>query len=88
MTNIESLCHTKWDCKYHVVFIPKCRRKVIYGKIRVRLREILHQLAAQKECTIEEGNLCSDHVHMLCISGNTANSAEVFGLPSGRFFEG
>lgn len=84
MTNIESLCHTKWDCKYHVVFIPKCRRKVIYGKIRVRLREILHQLAAQKECTIEEGNLCSDHVHMLIRIPPKYSVSQVVGFLKGK----
>ena len=81
---IESLCHTKWDCKYHVVFIPKCRRKAIYGMIRVRLREIFHQLAAQKECTIEEGNLCSDHVHMLIRVPPKYSVSQVVGYLKGK----
>lgn len=81
---IESLCHTKWDCKYHVIFIPKCRRKAIYGKIRVRLREIFHQLAAQKECTIEEGNLCSDHVHMLIRVPPKYSVSQVVGYLKGK----
>lgn len=50
MDNAQSLCHSKWDCKYHVVWIPKCRRKVLYGRIRKDLAEYLHELARQKEC--------------------------------------
>ena len=65
MDNAQSLCHSKWDCKYHVVWIPKCRRKVLFGRIRKDLAEYLHELARQKECKILEGHLCSDHVHML-----------------------
>lgn len=67
MSNIyQSLAHSCWDCKYHVVFIPKCRKKAIYGKIRESLGPIFHELARQKDCKIVEGNLVSDHVHM-CI---------------------
>ena len=65
MDDYESLCHTKWECKYHVVFIPKCRRKVLYGQLREHLGEVLRRLAAQKESRIEEGHLMADHVHML-----------------------
>jgi putative transposase len=65
MDEYESLSHTKWECKYHVVFIPKCRRKVLYGKLRMHLGELFHQLAKQKECRIEEGHLLADHVHMM-----------------------
>jgi putative transposase len=61
----ESLSHTRWDCKYHIVFIPKCRRKAIYEQLRKPLGEVFHKLAAQKECKIEEGHLLRDHVHML-----------------------
>ncbi len=67
MKDYQSLNHTKWDCKYHVVFIPKRRRKQIYGAIRKYLGEIFHDLARRKESTIVEGHLCSDHVHM-CVS--------------------
>lgn len=62
----NSLAHSRWDCKYHVVFIPKYRRRVIYGKIRRELGAIFHLLAKQKECRIIEGHLLPDHVHM-CI---------------------
>lgn len=67
MKEYQSLAHTKWDCKYHIVFIPKKRKKVIFGAIRRHLGAVLHELADQKECKILEGHLMSDHVHM-CIS--------------------
>jgi putative transposase len=65
MDKVESLSHSKWECKYHVVFIPKCRRKALYGQLRKYLGEVFHRLAQQKECWIEEGHLMPDHVHML-----------------------
>jgi putative transposase len=61
---MKSLTHSRWDCKYHVVFIPKYRRKAIYGELRKMLGEIFHELARQKECRIIEGHLLPDHVHM------------------------
>ncbi len=67
MRDYRSLAHTKWDCKYHVVFIPKYRKKVIYGEVRNFMGEIFHELASHRECRIEEGHLIRDHVHM-CIS--------------------
>jgi putative transposase len=67
MRDYKSLSHTKWDCKYHVVFIPKYRKKLIYGDIRNHLGELFHELAGYRECQIEEGHLMGDHVHM-CIS--------------------
>jgi putative transposase len=66
MKDYRSLNHTRWYCKYHVVFIPKRRKKKIYGAIRKHLVEIFHELAKQKESRIEVGHLHSDHVHM-CI---------------------
>jgi putative transposase len=65
MDDYESLSHTKWECKYHIVFIPKCRRKTLFGQIRQHLGEVFRKLAAQKESRIEEGHLQPDHVHML-----------------------
>ena len=65
MDEVESLSHTKWDCKYHVVFIPKCRRKTLYTELRRHLGEVFRKLAMQKECRIEEGHLMPDHVHMM-----------------------
>lgn len=60
-----SLAHSKWVCKYHIVFIPKYRRKALFGELRRHLGEVFKELARQKECTIEEGHLRPDHVHLL-----------------------
>ena len=65
MDNIESLNHTKWNCKYHIVFIPKGRRKVLYGQLRKELGAVFRELALHKESRIEEGHLMADHVHMM-----------------------
>ncbi len=65
MDEYRSLSHSKWECKYHVVFIPKYRRKALYGQLRRHLGEVFHRLASQKESRIEEGHLMVDHVHML-----------------------
>ena len=65
MDGNESLSHTKWECKYHVIFIPKGRRKVLYSQLRGHLGEVFRGLAKQKESRIEEGHLMPDHVHMM-----------------------
>ena len=65
MDEFESLSHTRWGCKYHVVFIPKFRRKALYGQPRDHLGELLRKLATQKESRIEEGHLMPDYVHMM-----------------------
>lgn len=65
MDDFKSLSHTKWECKYHVVFIPKCRRKKLYGQLRKELGEVFRELARRKECEIVEGHLMPDHVHMM-----------------------
>ena len=65
MSEYNSLNHTKWECKYHIVFIPKCRRKVLYGKIRRDIGKFFHELAKHGESQILEGHLCPDHVHMM-----------------------
>ena len=65
MDDFKSLSHTKWECKYHVVFIPKCRRKTLYGALRRHLGEVFQELARRKESVIEEGHLMPDHVHMM-----------------------
>jgi putative transposase len=67
MKDYRSLSHTRWNCKYHVVFIPKRRKKKVFGVLRKHLGEIFHELAKQKESEIEEGHLHLDHVH-ICIS--------------------
>lgn len=65
MDDYQSLSHSVWECKYHVVFIPKYRRKAIYGELRKELGRVFRTLARQKECEVEEGHLMPDHVHML-----------------------
>ena len=67
MKDYKSLSHTRWDCKYPIVFIPKKRKKVIYGSLRKYLGDILHELAKQKDIEILEGHLMRDHVH-ICLS--------------------
>ena len=65
MNRQDNLQHTKYECKYHVVFIPKYRRKILFKEIRRYLGEVFHDLARQKESRIEEGHMLEDHVHML-----------------------
>ena len=67
MNNVQSLSHSGRDCKYHVVRIPKCRRKALYGHLRQYLGEVFHDLARQKESRIPEGRMRQDHVHMLIL---------------------
>jgi putative transposase len=67
MRDYKSLAHTRWDYKYHIVFIPNKRRKIIFGTLRKHLGEIFHELARQKGVVIEEGHLMKDHVH-ICLS--------------------
>ena len=81
MDDFESLSHTKWDCKYHIVFIPKYRRKVLYGQLRTHLGEVFRNLAAQKESRIEEGHLMVDHVHMMISIPPKYAVSQVIGLP-------
>ena len=61
----SSLSHTRWDCKYHIVFSPKYRREVIYGKLKKDIGQILRELCEHKEVEIVEANACVDHIHML-----------------------
>ncbi len=67
MKDYQSQSHVKWECKYHVVWCPKYRRKKLYGKLRRRFGEITHDLCRQKGVQLIEGHACPDHVH-LCIS--------------------
>ena len=83
-TQYQSLSHSKWECKYHVVFIPKRRRKALFGKIRKELGAIFHELARQKECQIIEGHLMPDQVHM-CIAIPPKHAvASVIGFIKGK----
>ncbi|MDR3434773.1 MAG: IS200/IS605 family transposase [Rouxiella aceris] len=67
MKEYQSLSHTRWDCKYHVVFIPKRRKKKVFGVLRRQLGEIFHELASHKESRIVKGHVMPDHIHM-CLS--------------------
>ncbi len=84
MNDYRSLCHTKWECKYHVVFIPKYRKRRIYGQLRRELGEVLRRLAEQKECRIEEGHLQPDHVHMMISIPPKYSVAQVIGYMKGK----
>ncbi|WP_211829295.1 IS200/IS605 family transposase [Kistimonas asteriae] len=84
MPDYKSLTHTRWDCKYHVVFFPKRRQKLIYGRLRKFLGDIFHELARRKGCEIIEGHLMRDHVH-ICISIPTKYSvSHVIGYLKGK----
>jgi putative transposase len=84
MEDIASLSHTKWECKYHVVFIPKCRRRTLYRELRRHLGEIFKRLAEQKESAIEEGHLQPDHVHMMIAIPPKYAVSQVIGYIKGK----
>ena len=84
MDESRSLNHTRWECKYHVVFIPKCRRKVLYKELRRHLGERFRQLAKQKESQVEEGHLMPDHVHMLMAIPPKHAVSQVIGYIKGK----
>lgn len=80
----QSMSHSRWDCKYMVVFVPKRRRAVLYGKIRRNLGEIFHELARQKECQIVEGHIMADHVHMMIKIPPKHSVSSVIGFLKGK----
>ena len=80
----ESLSHTTWVCKYHIVFIPKYRKKALYAELRQHLGELFKELAKQKESTIEEGHLRPDHVHILISIPPKYSVAQVVGYIKGK----
>ena len=84
MNDCQSLSHTVWDCKYHLVWIPKCRRKVLYGQLRTDLGSVFHELAIQKESKVVEGHLMPDHVHMLVSIPPKYAVAQVVGFIKGK----
>lgn len=79
-----SLSHTKWECKYHVVFIPKNRRKALYGELRRDLGVVFRELARQRESEIEEGHLMADHVHMMISIPPKYSVSQVVGYVKGK----
>jgi len=84
MKDIQSLCHSKWDCKYHVVWVPKGRKKKLFQQLRQYLGETFHELARQKECQVLEGHLRPDHVHMLISIPPKYAVAQVIGFLKGK----
>ncbi len=84
MSKYKTLQHTEWECKYHVIFIPKYRRKVLYGSLRKHLGEIFRRLAGQKQCEIEEGHLMADHVHIMISIPPKYSVAQVMGYIKGK----
>ena len=84
MSNYQSLNHTKWEGKYHVVFIPKYRKKRIYGGIRRFLGRVLRRLAEQRESRVEEGHLMPDHVHMMLSIPPKYSVSQVIGYIKGK----
>ena len=84
MDEFESLSRPRWECKYHVVFIPKGRRKALFGQLRPYLGEVLRRSAAQKESRIEEGHLMPDHVHMMISIPPKYAVSQVIGYIKGK----
>lgn len=84
ISSYESLSHSKWDCKYHIVFIPKGRRKVLFGQIRKYIGPIFRELARQKECSIIQGGMVQDHVHMLISIPPKHSVASIIGYIKGK----
>jgi len=84
LNDMASLCHSIWECKYHTVWIPKCRRKALYGRLRKQLGEVFHELARQREAKILEGHLLADHVHMLIAIPPKHAVAQVVGFIKGK----
>ena len=84
MDDVQSLRHTRWECKYHLVWIPKYRKKVLYGQLRKYLGEVLRELARQKESQVLEGHLVRDHVHMLVSIPPKYAVSQVVGYMKGK----
>ena len=84
MNDSNSLAHTKWNCKYHIVFAPKYRRQVIYGKLKAEIGQILRKLCEQKEIEIIEANACPDHIHMLISIPPKISEAYAIGYLKGK----
>jgi putative transposase len=80
----KSLSHSTYDCKYHIVFVPKYRKKVLYGNLRKQLGPIFHELARQKESEILEGHMMLDHVHMLATIPPKYAVASIIGYLKGK----
>ena len=84
MTQLKSLAHTKWECKYHVIWIPKYRKKRLFGELRRELGSVLRELASHRECEILEGHLLVDHVHILITIPPKHAVSQVIGYIKGK----
>ena len=84
MEDEQSLRHTRWECKYHVVWIPKYRRKTLYGQLRKYLGEVMRKLAIQRESMIIEGHLMTDHIHLLISIPPKYSVSQVIGYMKGK----
>ena len=84
MNDINGLAHTKWNCKYHIVFAPKYRRQVIYGKIKADIGQILRKLCEHKGIEIIEANACPDHIHMLVSIPPKYSVSQIMGYLKGK----
>ena len=84
MNDINSLSHTSWNCKYHIVFAPKYRRQVIYGKIKADIGQILRKLCEHKGIEIIEANACPDHIHMLVSIPPKYSVSQIMGYLKGK----
>ena len=84
MPDVKSLSHSSWECKYHIVWIPKCRRKSLFGQLRKHLGDIFHELARQKESEILEGHIAADHVHVYISIPPKYAVAQVVGFLKGK----
>ena len=82
--DLQSLSHTRWECKYHIVWIPKCRKKAVYMELRKYLGEVLRDLALRKESEVVEGHLRLDHVHMLLSIPPKHPVSQVVGFIKGK----
>lgn len=80
----ETLAHVQWECKYHVVIVPKYRKKILYGQVKQRVGQLLRMLAKQKEVEIIEGFVCKDHVHMLMSIPPKYSVAMIIGFMKGK----
>ena len=84
LNDVNSLSHTKWNCKYHIVFAPKYRRKEIYGQLKRDIGEILRKLCKQKGVEIMEAEACPDHIHMLVSIPPYISIAQFMGYLKGK----
>ena len=84
MREWQSLAHVKWECKYHVVIVPKCRKKVLFGRVRLEVGKIIRQLCRQKEVELIEGQACPDHIHLVLSVPPKYSIAMVIGYLKGK----